>query len=175
MGDGMTSSLDQEIAIQLLKTGEEDEVIELVRLVFNQFEAPDYLPSGVKEFYEYAESQAMRDRRQNHFVLTAKKGGKIVGMIEMRNYSHIALLFVHPDWQHKGIARNLFETALVVCADHYHYPPEVTVNSSPYAEGFYKTIGFIPAGNLQEVNGLRFIPMKMHTNPMQTRPLSIQE
>jgi GNAT superfamily N-acetyltransferase len=171
----MTSSLNQEITIQLMKAGEEEEIIELVWLVFNQFEASEYTPAGKKEFFDYADPKAMRERGQNHFVLTAKKGGKIIGMIEMRNYSHISLLFVHPVWHHRGIARSLFESALVVCSDHYHYPPEVTVNSSPYAEGFYQRIGFIAVNDLQEVNGLRFIPMKMHTNPMQTRQLSFQE
>jgi GNAT superfamily N-acetyltransferase len=175
MGDGMTNFLEPDITIGLMNAGEEDAVIELARMVFNQFEAPEYTPSGVQEFYLYANSQAMRERRQNHFVLTAKKSGKIIGLIEMRNYCHIALLFVHPKWHRKGIARNLFEEALQTCSNHNHYPTEVTVNSSPYAEGFYRSIGFFSVDDLQEVNGLKFIPMKMHTNPMQTRPLSIQE
>ena len=36
----------------------------------------------------------------------------------------------------------------------------LTLNSSPYGSLFYLAIGFIPLSEEQEINGIRFTPMK---------------
>ena len=37
----------------------------------------------------------------------------------------------------------------------------VTVNSSPYAVGFYKKLGFVPLGPEKQADGIRFTPMRL--------------
>lgn len=41
---------------------------------------------------------------------------------------------------------------------------EIILNSSPYGEGFYLHIGFVPLSEETEINGIRFIPMKYIVN-----------
>jgi len=36
---------------------------------------------------------------------------------------------------------------------------KITVNSSPYAVKIYEKLGFVPDGNEQMVDGIRFTPM----------------
>jgi GNAT superfamily N-acetyltransferase len=154
----MTGSL---IQYRLMHPGEEEQVIELVKLVFDQFEAVEYSAEGIQEFYLYANARSMRERAATHFTLVAESAGQLVGIIEMRNYSHVALLFVHPDWHRHGIGRSLMVHALEYCRDSGHKPDLLTVNSSPYAVPFYTHFGFQPNQAEQQVHGIRFTPMSL--------------
>ena len=40
----------------------------------------------------------------------------------------------------------------------------LTLNSSPYGLPFYLAIGFVPLSEEQEMNGIRFTPMKYTIN-----------
>jgi GNAT superfamily N-acetyltransferase len=154
----MTSTL---IEYRLMNPGEEESVIELVKLVFDEFEAVEYSAEGIHEFYLYANARAMRERSATHFTLVAESAGQLVGIIEMRNYSHVALLFVHPDWHRHGIGRALMVHALEYCRDSGHKPDRLTVNSSPYAVAFYTHFGFQVNLTEQQVHGIRFTPMSL--------------
>ncbi|MCI8326035.1 MAG: GNAT family N-acetyltransferase, partial [Clostridia bacterium] len=37
---------------------------------------------------------------------------------------------------------------------------EITLNSSPYGKNFYLHLGFVPLSEEQEIDGIRFTPMK---------------
>ena len=76
----------------------------------------------------------------------------------MQENSHISLLFV--DWQYhrRGIARQLF--AYIRNRALNAGCTEITVHSSPYAVPVYQKFGFIKTGPEQELNGIRYIPMK---------------
>ena len=37
---------------------------------------------------------------------------------------------------------------------------EITLNASPYGKPFYLHLGFVPQSDEQEVDGIRFTPMK---------------
>ena len=41
----------------------------------------------------------------------------------------------------------------------------LTLNSSPYGLPFYLAIGFVPLSQEQELNGIRYTPMKYIINP----------
>ena len=79
----------------------------------------------------------------------------LIGTISMREPQHIGGFFVKADYHRKGIGRSLFET---MCRD--YNVQEFTVNSSPYAVEVYKHLGFKAADDEQNVNGIRFVPMK---------------
>jgi GNAT superfamily N-acetyltransferase len=150
-----------------MNIGEEAAVMALVRPVFDRFEAPEYAPQGVEEFYHFANAESMRLRAGTHFCLVAEAEGKLVGMIEIRNCQHIALLFVDAGWHRRGIARTLFELALEECRRRIGELKLFTVNSSPYAIPFYRSVGFAAVAEEQAVNGLRFTPMTMFFQPPQ--------
>ena len=59
----------------------------------------------------------------------------------------------------QGIARALFSTL----RDHCRTAPDtprITVNSSPYAVGAYRRLGFRATGDERTVDGIRFTPME---------------
>jgi GNAT superfamily N-acetyltransferase len=157
--------VDENIRIRGMNPGEESVVMALVRPVFDRFEAPEYSPQGVEEFYRFAHPESMRLRAGNHFCLVAEIDHKMVGMIEIRTCNHIALLFVDASYHRRGLATALFEAALVECRRRAGNLHEFSVNSSPYAIAFYRSVGFRETAIEQVVNGLRFTPMVLTFQP----------
>lgn len=136
-------------------------VCDLINLVFNKYEAPDYTSEGIAEFSKYNLPSKMVERIQNdHFALLALYDGEIVGVIEIRKNKHVSLFFVSPHFQGQGIGKQLWLKAMQRCMEIEKNLEEVTVNSSPYAEKIYEKLGFNKSGPEQTVCGLRFIPMK---------------
>ncbi len=136
-------------------------VLGLVERVFNEFEKPDYSDEGFK----FANFESISKGLKNNLeIYVAKVGEKIVGMICVRDKSHIALLFVDKDYHHQGIAKNLVEHIKVLNKNKV-----LTVNSSPYAIKFYQKIGFVAESEMQEIDGIKFVPMKMEVTKTFTK------
>lgn len=150
--------------IRKIKENEVEQALSLAMEVFMQFEAPDYKPEGVETF--------RRDIVENgEFIENCKKGicpiyaafdnDKIVGIIGMRaTKTHINLVFTKKEYHHRGIATAIFNFMLSDLLAENPDLKEITLNSSPYGLGFYKHIGFIALTDEQELNGIRFTPMK---------------
>lgn len=150
--------------IRKIKENEVKEALSLAMEVFMQFEAPVYKPEGVETF--------KRDIIENdEFIDNCKKGvcpiyaafdnNKIVGIIGMRaTKTHINLVFTKKEYHHRGIATAIFNFLLNDLLTENPDIKEITLNSSPYGLGFYKHIGFIALTDEQELNGIRFTPMK---------------
>jgi len=132
------------------------ETLELVRDVFMEFEAPDYSEEGIEEFLRFLDPVKITDMLMEYKfrIWICEYNDKVVGMIAARE-DHINLLFVGGEHHRKGIARRLLEIMR-----EYYDPSVITVNSSPYAVEAYRRLGFTETGPEQEVNGIRFIPMK---------------
>jgi predicted GNAT family N-acyltransferase len=138
------------------------QVTQLVTKMFNQFEAPEYSPEGVSNFLRYNEMDAFRKRvKTNHFVLVARNGETIVGVIEMRNNDHICLLFVDAAHHRQGIGKTLLKAAITRCTKYNPKVNEITVNSSPFAVPIYQRLGFVPIGREKVQDGIRYIPMML--------------
>ena len=85
----------------------------------------------------------------------------IIGIIAVRNFVHISLLFVDKHYHKQGIARTLFDDVIKICKEKISFLQIVTVNSSPYAVGFYHKLGFVDISSEQTVDGIRFTPMRL--------------
>jgi len=141
--------------------GEELEICDLVLRCFNKFVAPDYPPRGVREFQKYVTPELLRTRSSdNHFTLVAHTINRITGMIEIRDFHHVSLLFVDQSYQRRGISHSLFEEARKICLYHLPEQKRITVNSSPYAVPVYRRLGFHETERKKSVNGITFIPME---------------
>jgi hypothetical protein len=150
--------MDMDIRYRFMKKGEEGRVCALVEKVFNEFVAPDYDSEGVNEFFKYANPLAMAERGgTEQVIIVAEKGDNIVGIIEMRNSNHIALLFV--SCRGEGIAKRLFKRAVKECRKRHPDLKTITVNSSLFAEPVYTRMGFMTTGSVQKKNGIIFVPM----------------
>ena len=153
---------ETQISYVPMKAGEQDIAVDLVLRVFNDFVAPQYPEEGIEEFKKYVNSEAVGNRlKDGNIFILAKDGNKTVGIIEMRNNSHIALLFVERDCQRQGIAGELVRRAIAVCLEMNPQPDKITVNSSPNAYDAYYSIGFRGERAVKTVNGIQFIPMEL--------------
>ena len=153
------------MTIQLFKPGEEKEIRILIQKVFDEFVGPEYSVRGNLHFYEFIEEKALRDRfsKVGNHMWTAKENGKIVGVIAIRNRNHLALLFVEKEQQGKGIGQAMLDHVIS-----YLQAREgcriFTVNSSLYAEPIYRKWGFESTKGIQELEGIKFIPMRLVTS-----------
>jgi GNAT superfamily N-acetyltransferase len=140
-------------------------VCALVERSFNRFVAPGYSPEGCIEFLRYAQPEALLERSHNrHFVLVAASGAHLAGVLEVRDFEHVSLLFVDEAYQRRGISRELFNRALDICRRERPGLAQVTVNSSPYAVPVYERLGFHSTAAEQEHNGIRFRPMTLEVH-----------
>lgn len=150
------------IEIRSIQSYDLVEVIDLVKRVFDQFEAPEYSKEGVAEFYKYIAKSEMKSRlNANHFGFVAVLDNEILGMIEIRDHKHISLLFVDSKFHRKGIARLLWMHALKLCQLTDPKLEVFTVNSSPYAVEIYQRLGFQLNSAEQIKNGMRFFQMNL--------------
>ena len=150
------------IQYRLMEEGEEQDVCDLVIRVFHEFVAHQYSEEGVQEFLKYTEPQALLKRcQEDDFVSLATTQGKIVGMIELVGNNHISLFYTDSPLQGIGIGRRLLNKSLEICMNNDPAPTEITVNSSPNAVGIYKKLGFNVTEPEKEINGIRFVPMKL--------------
>lgn len=148
------------VAYEEMRAGEEQSACDLVQLVFNELVAPDYEPEGVEEFFRFANPSAMAERRESGgFVLVAKQTGKLVGVLEFVLPDRIAMLFV--TLRGRGIAKELVARAVKKARCENSGLSRVTVNSSPYAETFYRKMGFRPVGEAKIEHGIRYTPMEL--------------
>lgn len=145
-----------------MNEGEEKQVFELIKSVFEEYVAPDFSPEGVKNFIDFIlpDSILKRKNSDRYFLITAKDEDKIIGMIEILDYYHICLLFVSKDYRNKGIAKKLYELSIEKCKKLKQGLIEIEVNSSRYAVPVYEKLGFKKAGEEKISDGILFIPMK---------------
>ncbi len=148
------------ISYRIMEPAEAASVSRLVRASFDEFIGPEYTQQGVGEFYQYVEPEALEQRTQaDHFVLVAVADERPIGMIEIRQNNHVALLFVDKQYQHHGIAKELLRRALAEARTKTQNLERVTVNSSRYGVPAYEKLGFRQTGPERTVNGIVFIQM----------------
>lgn len=145
-----------------MRPGEEAVVVDLVLNVFSEFVAPRYSEEGVTEFKKFVTADALAKRvRAGDIVLLALSGRRIIGMIEVSENHHIALLFVQKSHQRRGIGGKLIRMSTEMCLQRQPDIRSITVNSSPNAFAAYQQLGFEAEENEKVVNGIRFIPLAL--------------
>lgn len=151
-------------AIREITNNEVEEALALALEGFMQFEAPDYKPEGVETFKrDIVENDAFIESCKcgECPIYAAFDGNKIVGIIGMRSSkTHINLVFTKKEYHHQGIATAIFHYLLENLRKDNPALKEITLNASPYGKGFYLHLGFMPLSEEQEVDGIRFTPMK---------------
>jgi len=121
--------------------------------------AEGYLASvSVQAEREYLASERYR-------YLLAYSDSHLAGFIAIRDGSHLFHLFVERSRQRQGIARRLWERALRELCAPGGSDGGFTVNSSASAVPVYKAFGFVPAGSIQSMHGISFLPMRRPTLP----------
>lgn len=157
--------MSEKLRYAIFEEGQENIVSEMIWKVFSEFEAPDYSNEGIKTFKEFIKPQRLlREIKKGDLkIYCCFAEEKLVGVLAFRNAKHISLLFVDKGYQKKGIAKKLLKIGESDIKDNPKVK-EITVNSSPYAVKIYKKLGFISTDNMQEKDGIKFMPMKKDLN-----------
>lgn len=138
-----------------------DDAMALAWRVFMQFEARDYSPEGIESFQDFiTDSVLYRMFLMGQYQLfAAYENEHMVGMISLRNETHISLLFVDAKYHRRGIGRQLIQyvSNYVIQEEGHDF---ITVNAAPYAVGFYHRVGFVDTGVRQFNDGIWYTPMK---------------
>ena len=117
--------------------------------------------AGAEEFLASVSLQAEREylASERYRYLLAYSDSQLAGFIAIRDGFHLFHLFVARAHQRQGIARSLWEQALEELCSR-DGDGGFTVNSSLAAVPVYQAFGFAPAGSIQSMRGISFLPMR---------------
>lgn len=139
-----------------------EDAMALAWKTFMQFEAQDYTKEGIKSFQNFISDNFLYRMfiMGGYQLFGAYDGDQIIGIISLRNETHISLLFVDAAYHKQGIGRALIQYIsqylLMEMGRNY-----LTVNAAPYAIGFYHRCGFQDIGPEETNDGIRYTPMKL--------------
>lgn len=75
--------------------------------------APSLSAQGVETFAKVVAQKAFAERMvSDNLMLVCVAEGTLVGLIELKEGRHVAMLFVAPAWQRHGVGRRLMNAAL---------------------------------------------------------------
>lgn len=146
--------------IRFVSGDEWEEAMELAWKTFLEFEGDTYPPEGIRSFEDFITDSTLKRMfiMGAYQVMAAYDHEKMVGMISLRNETHISLLFVDRYYHRRGIGR-----ALILRLSKYVKEEigksQITVNASPYGVDFYHRLGFQDVGPQKQQDGIIFTPM----------------
>jgi ribosomal protein S18 acetylase RimI-like enzyme len=152
----------QSLVVRPAYREEWDDAMALAWRTFMKFEAHDYTNEGIESFQNFITDTMLYKMflLGSYQLFVACVDKQVVGMITLRDETHISLLFVDEFYHRRGIGRHLLEyVSEYVKTEEGHRI--LTVNSAPYATGFYHRLGFVDTGLLQMNDGIYFTPMEM--------------
>ncbi len=144
-----------------------ESISNLVRQLSAEYIAHEFTAEGREILLNSMTPAAIEKYMQSGFRYhVAEVGSQLVGVVGVRDNSHLYHLFVAESYQRQGVATGLWQLAMQACLDEGN-PGEFTVNSSNYAQKVYETLGFVAQSGPQDKNGVIFIPMKLTINHAQ--------
>ena len=138
-----------------------EDAMSLAWRTFLRFEADVYSPEGVRNFENFITDSTLYRMFVvgSYQMFVAPEGKKIVGMITLRDTTHISLLFVDEKYHRQGIGRALMQYLSNYLLTEVQ-ASRVTVNSSPYGVEFYHKLGFRDLRPQEKRNGITCTPME---------------
>lgn len=125
---------------------------------FNTHESSKLAEWFLKSITPNAIENYINDPKYNYLV--AHLDQTLVGVIAIRESTHIHHLFVDPKAHRNGIAARLWERAKSDALNAGNNKA-FFVRSSEYAVPVYEKFGFRVTGDRQEKDGIAFIPMRL--------------
>ena len=143
------------------------EISQLISCLTAKFITDNFSPEGKEHLISTMTPQAIEEFIQlGYRYQVAETGGKLIGVVAIKDNKHLYHLFVSEHCQRQGVARQLWTSAMKDCLGRGN-PGEFTVNSSQYARGAYKKLGFVESSGPKEHRGVVFFPMKLSIRKCQ--------
>jgi ribosomal protein S18 acetylase RimI-like enzyme len=133
----------------------------LVRALSQRYIALEFSARGRENLLGTMTPEAIAEKIASGYRYhVAEDAGHLVATVGMRDNRHLYHLFVAESHQGRGLARRLWDVALVASRA-AGYAGAYTVNSSRYARGFYERLGFMVTSDTIEKDGVVFVPMTL--------------
>ncbi|WP_415888044.1 GNAT family N-acetyltransferase [Neptuniibacter sp. QD37_6] len=147
--------------IREMKKGDIEGVSQVCLDAFSDSVAGSLSDEGIATFTAISSADAFAERMKadNRMLVAEGKNGEILGVVELKEGHHIAMLFVTPSQQKGGIGRGLLTAVLK-----YARSETVTVSASLPSVPAYQKYGFKLAGDVGELSGLVYQPMEILIN-----------
>lgn len=140
--------------IRILRGHEISHANTLIQRVFMQDIAPHYSQEGIGEFLSCFQDESILSlMKEKRLMMIGAFDEELIGVIAIKELSHIQSLFVDKAYQGQNIGTKLLDRAKNLMYG------EVTVNADPQAVPFYQKNGFQTVDTIKEVNGIIFVPM----------------
>jgi GNAT superfamily N-acetyltransferase len=138
-----------------------ERISKLVYGLAEKYIAHEFTAEGVENLLSSMEPGEIKQYIESGFMYhIAESDGQLVGVVGVRDNSHLYHLFVDERYQRQGIAKALWRVAVESCLLKGN-PGVFTVNSSRYALPIYERLGFIVQSGPQQSSGVTYIPMKL--------------
>ena len=122
--------------------------------------APTLKEEGIKKFQNVASLEGLESRMEaDNEMVVYENEGEVVGYIELKEGRHIAMLFVSPSFQKRGVGKLLISKILP-----YAKSDIITVSASLTSISAYLNFGFECTGEVSESAGLTYQPMQIKLN-----------
>lgn len=136
-----------------------DAISRLILPLGERFIACDLLPEGARALLDSFQPDSIVGYFQAGYRYhVAEEEGRLVGVVGVRDNSHLYHLFVDEDYHRQGVARRLWNVAQQAAITAGN-PGRFTINSSPYAVPVYRRFGFVETGPADCTKGVVSIPM----------------
>ena len=148
--------------IRELKKEEYSKARDLIMDTYNHTEAKNDTVSGRMKFYEEFVKGDELDRMilNKELHIYGYYDDELMGIISCMSDGYIMHLFVGISYMGRGIASSLLNFIFDLCKTKgLSY---VRLDSSVYARGFYKKMGFIETDDKIIEDGMSYIPMKRY-------------
>ncbi len=136
------------------------EIGDLIRILAQKFIVHEFDAKAAKHFISANDAASVSKNMASGFsYLVALHEDKVVGVLGLKNQSHLYHLFVAEEHQGAGLARLLWQRVLDDTTDNAGIKA-FTVNSSNHAVGFYRKLGFSQTQPMTVKDGIQFNPMR---------------
>jgi len=154
--------MENNIVFDEMKINDINNVSNMLNNIFDEFVGKDYSENGIKTFKDYITPKNILERFNNKTskFYIAKNNNEIIGILEVRNIEHISLFFVKKEYHGKGIGKKLLDNYIKTLKQDNIGIKIISVNSSFFAENIYSKMGFIKTNEIQERDGIKYIPME---------------
>lgn len=148
------------VAVRLARTADAPAIAALVGDLLRRFVLAEQPPDAAGILLErFGATGIARDIAEGRRLHVAETGSRLVGVVAVRDDSHLYLLFVDDAFHGRGIARSLWETALAACVEAAR-PERITVNASAFAVPVYRRLGFVQVAPATLEHGVIATPME---------------
>lgn len=151
-----------EYIIKKVSTEDLDRAFTLIWTTFLEFVAPDYSIEGIETFKaNFIENDHFKDsfKCDKQIMYGAYFYENLTGVISISSNNNVSCAFVDKRYHRNGIATMLFNQIIPELKE--KKVEKITLNASPYALPFYRSIGFKELDEQKEFRGIIYTPMEL--------------